>query len=715
MTQKLVRKLFIFAIFSLFLTSCGLSYQSDVDYYSSVLEEETRCATSVVVTGGVSITGTATFQKRTLDVVTETTMVPPAVTPTTKLKNMALSDPLPTALPIQSAEIAIYNSNNERIQCGSTDNSGNIKAVDQVSTLKIPNVVGSYRLRVVSRSYKIYASNPANFIYISVKKDKYRNELHALTANFSLSGAGTNVPVNLIAKARQIDSEDIEAGAFNILNSLQTGFDYIKVNTPGVDTTCLSEKLNVFWKAGFNPMQYQDPESDPATLGNTSFYSSETKELFISGGQLGDMSLSNTDHFDDFAVIHESGHFIEDHCGQWTSPGGNHTIISRIDPRLAWSEGWANYFAAHVIHDRINDLDNTLMTKFAALTENAVTNTGWTYFFNSYGFSDTVQNIGNGDGFVIDLKRPGTDPGAYTFAPYTGQEFDRVSPSSFPGEGHTREGAVSRGLFKLTNSCGEKCAYNPTPFINIWQAFDKFTGTAFDNNPFQGVDKVLEKLKASVGTGPWNADSNPPPNPKLSLNDVVESEALHLRSNGTFGSPSSWPGYATNLVYSPSICTQKILPKSDDSSNGFSSDQRYSNHFYTIDFSLLSGLNRITVSFRKNIGNIGSSLDHDLILFKPGYFFNDDLVCNGYDSSGNCSGFSANRDNTNSDIYVMNREPASGLSSYSKTIFLNGIDRTQKYLLDIRAWTAKISVLSSSDYTYDITSDLGGGYLCPQP
>ena len=697
MIKNHVRALSLFGFSSLFLTGCGLSYRSSVDYYSTALKEEPRCEVSTVYAGGVSVVGTATFEKRSLDVVTETATTAPYAT---TLKNMTLSNPLPTALPIKNAEITIYNSNNERVQCGKTDSSGALKATDGISILKISNTPGSYRLRVISRSYLEYGT-PTNFIYISVKQDKYRNELHALTATFSLSGSGANVPINLVAKARQTDSEGVEGGAFNILNSLQTGFDYIKTNTPGLSTECLSKKLNVFWKAGFNPMQYQFPGSDPQTLGNTSFYSSETKEIFISGGQLGDMSLSNTDHFDDFAIIHESGHFIEDYCGQWTSPGGNHTVTSRIDPRLAWSEGWANYFAANVIHDRINDLDSTLTAKLATLTENISVNKGWTYFFNSSGFSDTVQNISNGEGFVIDFKRSGADPGSYQFAPYTGQEFDKVIPNTYPGEGHAREGAISRGFFKLSNSCGAYCAATPIAFLDIWKAFDRLTGTAVDNIPFQGADKVLEKLKVSLAGG-WIAGSP-------SDNDVVESEALHLRSNGTYGtSPLSWPGYAS-LLTTGSSCNLKILPKADSALNNSSSDQRFSNHFYTIDLNSLSGLNQITVTFTKNAGN---SMDHDLILFKPGYFFNDDYTCNGFNASGSCSGFTPNRNSTNSDVFVMNREPATTLNTtYSKTIYLNGISTNQKYLLDIRTWTAGISLGNNTDYSYVINSNLG--ILCP--
>ena len=68
-------------------------------------------------------------------------------------------------------------------------------------------------------------------------------------------------------------------------------------------------------------------------------------------------------HFDDFAVIHELGHFIEDHCGEFISAGGTHALVVRIDPRLAWSEGWSNYFAAQVLNNKMSSIDPTMASK----------------------------------------------------------------------------------------------------------------------------------------------------------------------------------------------------------------------------------------------------------------------------------------------------------------------------------------------------------------
>src|SRR5690606_13846811 len=56
----------------------------------------------------------------------------------------------------------------------------------------------------------------------------------------------------------------------------------------------------------------------------------------------------DTDHFDDSIILHEYGHFLEDVYSKTNSPGGVHTGETILDPRLAWGEGWANYFQAAV-------------------------------------------------------------------------------------------------------------------------------------------------------------------------------------------------------------------------------------------------------------------------------------------------------------------------------------------------------------------------------
>jgi len=664
---------------------CGSRYSSQASEYIAQSDEIPECNQEFTYTSGVILTGSASFYKRGTELVTQ------SVSGARKLKSMILGDPIATALPIQNAEIAVYNQDLKLVQCGLTDQTGQLKDLSGSGDLYIPNSAGTYTIRVLARSHYQY-SGPNDVLNVSIKKDIYKNEVHAIQTQTYSNGTSAQ-SVTLKAYARQTDSMEIEGGAFNILNNVQQAFDYIKLNTAGVDTTCLSNRINIYWKAGFNPMQYLNPNSDPATLANTSFYDSAEDKLFISGGQLGDISLSNTDHFDDFATVHELGHYIEKHCGLYTSPGGTHAIVVRIDPRLAWSEGWANYFATQVLSDRMSYLDPTMASKLTYANESS----GWTFFFNSSGFSDSYQNISNGLGFMIDFKRPGTDPGTYEFEPYTGRSFDIVQPNLYPSEGHTREGAISRGLFKITNACGTNCTATPTTFEEIWKGFDQITGVGSPAVavPYVSSFNVLQNMKSRVS---W-----------ISANDtILNSEALSS-DYSVAPSTTNWPGYGRKLGIGS--CSLSIQPRTDDPAlTGTNSDQRYSNHFYSLDPSTLSGLTSLSVTFTYVSG---TRVDHDLLLFKPNYFFNDDYRCTSVAGDGTCSGTYVAQRTVTSDVVKYDRTSKVLTAPYTKTLSnLNTLSANTIYMLNIRAYTPNISIGSSTLYNYTINSNLG--QLCPQ-
>lgn len=672
---------------TVFYTNCGPGMDSRFNEYLSLNLEKPSCTKNILYSRGVVLEGIAEFEKRSLAIVTENA----------KISNMTLSDPLPQPLPIQNAEVVVYDQYNQLVQCGKTDAIGNFKSLNGTDLI-IPAVAGNYKVRIHARS-KIDFGGTNNLLDVSVKKDIYQDEIYYVEKDFSIDGLnGTSLSV--VAKARELDSENIEAGAFNILNTIQKSYEYIKSSTAGIDTTCMSVPISVFWKAGFNPVQYESPESDPTTLSNTSYYSRKSKKLFITGGQLGNVSMANTDHFDDFAIAHELGHYIEDNCGQWTSPGGSHSLIVRIDPRLAWSEGWSNYLAAQIINNKILELDPTLPAKLSEVGETY----GWTYFFNSSGFSDSLQHVGNGQGFLIDFKKAGTDPGQWPLgSPYSGIEYDRVVPATFPGEGHFREGSISRGLFKTTNTCGIYCTPSAISFTEMWRSFNRLTGMGFYKNPFVSSHDFFENLKTRVGLTPQQETT-------------LTNDALQLRSAGSFlaGGITSWVPYAHRLVQTGVACSLKLQARPDDSSlTGGQSDQRYSNHFYTLDLfdPTLAGLTTITVTFSKIAG---SNVDHDLILFKPDYVFNDDYRCTEIDgTSGSCIGTWAPQRTTNEHVIMANRSIATTLSStYNKALnSLNTLDKNQFYLLDLRAYTANLNPLTSTEYSYIINSNLGP--LCP--
>jgi len=704
--------LFSLFLFTAFTQSCGPRLSSEAQEFLSQSEEVPECTTAYNYSSAVNVSAQALFFKRG----TEPVIV------NNKITNLILSDPLADGLPIPYAEVAIYTSAKQLVQCGTTDFSGNLIGLSG-GALQIPDTPQSYIIRVYARANKVMP-NKGFTANAAVKEDPYTNKVHYIETTFDSDGVNTT-PISLIAYARQTDDVNIKGGAFNIYNNFIQTYTYLDGNlsVPSAELTCLSTKFSMYWKPGFNPFQYEYPNADPNTLVNSSYYKYESDSLFISGGQVGDISLANTDHFDDFASIHEMGHFIEDQCGRFDTPGGGHAIIVRIDPRLAWHEAWANYFAGVVTNARQNFLNPEMVTRLAASPTGDLS---WSFLFNSFGFSDSVQNVGNGTGFMMDLKKPGTSPGEWQIAPYFGSPFDQVNPSLYPGEGHFREGAITRALFKMTvapatlcSSCGSSVfASSPVPFNVMWQAFDANGGMGDSTNHFSSSNQFLENVKTILTAPTWTSF----------VQGAADAEALHLFSDQNLASASK--KYVTNITgtdylnwvpighkLQQSVCAKPTImqERSDDPAfTGINSDQRYSNHFYMLDPSVLSGLNSLSITFTKVSG---TDTDHDIIIFDEAYRFNGDYACSVAETDdGSCPSnqYLASR-TTNAFVVASNRASSANLNTnYTKTIsnLLTKLDSTKKYLLNIRAYTANRSLSNATSYRYSMTSNLGT--LCPE-
>jgi hypothetical protein len=54
----------------------------------------------------------------------------------------------------------------------------------------------------------------------------------------------------------------------------------------------------------------------------------------------------DTDEYDEHVVTHEFGHYVENQLSRADSLGGPHSLAIRLDPRVAFSEGWGNALSA---------------------------------------------------------------------------------------------------------------------------------------------------------------------------------------------------------------------------------------------------------------------------------------------------------------------------------------------------------------------------------
>jgi hypothetical protein len=122
------------------------------------------------------------------------------------------------------------------------------------------------------------------------------------------------------------------SGPFNILAVLRMGNDLVRSAEPGVSFS----QIKVRWTTRHREKSTYFLKAPDSTIGDQAFI-------------LGDRD-DDSDEFDDFILLHEYGHFLAATYQAERSPGGFHGT-PRVDPRVAWSEGWATYFACAVLHD----------------------------------------------------------------------------------------------------------------------------------------------------------------------------------------------------------------------------------------------------------------------------------------------------------------------------------------------------------------------------
>jgi hypothetical protein len=83
-------------------------------------------------------------------------------------------------------------------------------------------------------------------------------------------------------------------------------------------------------------------------LVGTTYFNYTNNTAFV----LGDRN-TDSDEFDDSVIVHEYGHLIAARFSRDDSPGASHGLGDMLDPRVAWSEGWANFFSCAVRNDAI--------------------------------------------------------------------------------------------------------------------------------------------------------------------------------------------------------------------------------------------------------------------------------------------------------------------------------------------------------------------------
>lgn len=281
--------------------------------------ESTYCSTVTSVTNPITVTGTATYQART---VTALGLVG------THTSN------------VRYAEIRVLNQAGAVVQCGETDSSGGFSI-----QIEKPSASESYTLQVNSRAENAH-------LKVSVLKDIYSNSFFSLEKLFTVDSTSTSINLGTLAAPY---NGTLEGGAFNIMDQILNTNEFLVANSlNGACTDCsafaVPPKLIVYWSPGVSPSVYGGSDLSFFDRGGGL---AGVPALYILGGLNGDVDNTDTDHFDNSILVHEYGHYLASVFSIEDSPGGQHNGNSITDPRLAFSEGFPTFLASAVYNNSI--------------------------------------------------------------------------------------------------------------------------------------------------------------------------------------------------------------------------------------------------------------------------------------------------------------------------------------------------------------------------
>jgi len=260
------------------------------------------------VAGNVNVTGNVTFAR----VPFASSMQDP---------NRGLWYAAPVHQPARGVIVRALDANSQvQVATGSTDNLGSY-------TLSVPGNA-NITIQVVARMLRDTTQALPRWD-VRVQDGIAGNTPYTYTDAAFNAGAGT---ARNVAIPTGIDAAGNATGArssapFAILDTIYQGIQTIV----GVAPTTNFPALVVDWGS--------------QTAGT--FFSSGSPQYIALLSNL----AADTDEFDQHVVAHEFGHYIEENFSRADSIGGQHALGDKLDPRVAFGEGFGYAFAAMVLND----------------------------------------------------------------------------------------------------------------------------------------------------------------------------------------------------------------------------------------------------------------------------------------------------------------------------------------------------------------------------
>lgn len=259
--------------------------------------------------------------------------------------------------PIRGAQVRLLDSNNIVIDQTEADSDG-------FYSFEVP-VDTSARVQVRA------AIDQSNFNF-QVVDNTSDNALYTLQGSLQSVGNAASQTRNLFAASGWTGSSYTQtraAAPFALLDTVYGSIqDFIAID-PEIDFP----RFDILWSVNNRPERGDVADGE---IGSSSFTISNGRPVIRIVGE----ADNDTDEYDPHVVTHEFGHYIENQLSRSDSIGGPHSLGSRLDPRVAFSEGWGNALSAILTGDTIyrDSLGRSQSGGFAFdIENNRVRNQGW--------------------------------------------------------------------------------------------------------------------------------------------------------------------------------------------------------------------------------------------------------------------------------------------------------------------------------------------------
>ncbi len=242
--------------------------------------------------------------------------------------------------PARSVVVQAVDGSGTVLDTDITDASGNYSvSVDPSTPVRIRVRSQMQQTSGATWNFQVLDNTNSNAIYLldgSLTDSGTANSTRNLNAGSGWDPTATNAADPMIQGEY---TGTRAAGPFAILDGLYEAVTDIAA----VDAAVAFPDLQVFWSINNRPSNtIDDAAGDIGTSSYTTVGGVPTIRILGAAN-------NDTDEYDTHVVVHEFGHYFEDQLSRSDSPGGQHGISDRLDPRLSFGEGWGNAFSGMIL------------------------------------------------------------------------------------------------------------------------------------------------------------------------------------------------------------------------------------------------------------------------------------------------------------------------------------------------------------------------------